>query len=227
MLEKSVISIEHMNRLTAFGLLAVGLMLIFYALEERSPMFVAAFAGSCLMASVYGFVQGAWPFGLVEGVWSLVAIRRWKKARIKPTPAPVPCPNNVDYFFAELKTIAQEAGRGDYRFRSDDGGYRGSAQFVIDSPRRIEIHRLWTLQPGQGNGSIILRILCDLADRHHIELMLRVLPIGRIPGPMTPDQLFAWYQRYGFVGTRQKLIRVPRQVTQVAAQSCALQPATN
>jgi hypothetical protein len=70
-------AILHMDRLTAFGLIAVGLMLLFYTLEDRSPAFVLAFAGACVMGSAYGFLQGAWPFGLVEGVWSLVAVRRW------------------------------------------------------------------------------------------------------------------------------------------------------
>jgi hypothetical protein len=64
--------------LTLFGLVAVSLMLAFYSLEARSPAFVLAFAGSCVMGSVYGFLQGAWPFGVVEGVWSLVALRRWR-----------------------------------------------------------------------------------------------------------------------------------------------------
>ena len=66
-----------MDLLTLFGLIAVGAMLAFYALEERSPWFVFAFAGACVMASTYGFLQGAWPFGLVEAVWSLIALRRW------------------------------------------------------------------------------------------------------------------------------------------------------
>jgi hypothetical protein len=66
-----------MDRLTAFGLFAVTAMLVFYALEKRSRWFVLAFAGSCVLASAYGFLQGAWPFGVVEGVWSLVALRRW------------------------------------------------------------------------------------------------------------------------------------------------------
>jgi hypothetical protein len=52
-------------------------MLIFYALEARSRWFILAFAGACVFGSVYGFLQGAWPFGLVEGVWSIVALRRW------------------------------------------------------------------------------------------------------------------------------------------------------
>jgi len=56
-------------------------MLLFYALEKRSPWFILAFAGSCALGSVYGFLQGAWPFGLVEAVWSLVATRRWWLAR--------------------------------------------------------------------------------------------------------------------------------------------------
>jgi len=70
-----------MDPLTAFGLLAVSAMLICYALEPVSHWFILAFAGSCVLASAYGFLQGAWPFGLVEGVWSLVALRRWWRAR--------------------------------------------------------------------------------------------------------------------------------------------------
>lgn len=66
-----------MNLLTSFGLVAVSLMLVFYALERRSHWYTLAFAGACLLGSIYGFLQGAWPFGLVEAVWSLVAIRRW------------------------------------------------------------------------------------------------------------------------------------------------------
>ena len=66
-----------MNGLTLFGLVAVTLMLVFYALDERSHWFIPAFSGSCVLASVYGFLQGAWPFGLVEAVWSGVALRRW------------------------------------------------------------------------------------------------------------------------------------------------------
>jgi hypothetical protein len=65
------------DKLTLFGLFAVTAMLVFYALERRSPWFILAFAGSCAMGSVYGFLQGAWPFGLVECVWSVVALRRW------------------------------------------------------------------------------------------------------------------------------------------------------
>ena len=69
-----------MGALTAFGLFAVTAMLVTYSLEKRSPWFVLAFAGSCALGSAYGFLQGAWPFGLVEAVWALVAIQRWRQA---------------------------------------------------------------------------------------------------------------------------------------------------
>jgi hypothetical protein len=69
-----------MTRLTIFGLFAVTAMLVFYALEARSRWFILAFAGACLLGSAYGFLQGAWPFGLIEAVWSVVALCRWALA---------------------------------------------------------------------------------------------------------------------------------------------------
>jgi hypothetical protein len=66
-----------MTALTAFGLFSVTAMLVCYALEHRSSWFVLAFAVACAAGSAYGFLQGAWPFGLVEAIWSLVAARRW------------------------------------------------------------------------------------------------------------------------------------------------------
>jgi hypothetical protein len=66
-----------MSALTAYGLFAVTAMLVTYALEERSPWFVLAFAAACVLGSAYGFLQGAWPFGLVEGIWAIIAVRRW------------------------------------------------------------------------------------------------------------------------------------------------------
>jgi hypothetical protein len=67
-----------MDALTIFGLIAVTAMLMFYALEDHSPWFVLAFAGACLLASVYGFLQGAWPFGIVEAILAGVAVYRWR-----------------------------------------------------------------------------------------------------------------------------------------------------
>ena len=67
-----------MDWLSAFGLFAVTAMLVFYAFEDRGPVFVLAFAGACALGSIYGFMQGAWPFGLVEAVWAVIATRRWR-----------------------------------------------------------------------------------------------------------------------------------------------------
>jgi hypothetical protein len=211
MIENALNKIEHMNQLTAFGLIAVSLMLIFYALEERSRWFVLAFACSCVMAAVYGFRQGAWPFGLVEGIWSLVAIRRWYNG-VKKKSGRVIERCNVGDFLEELGTLAQPAGRGDYTFPATEGGHHGAVQFIVDGPGRLRIHRLWTMRPGQGSGSKILRTLCDLADRHDVELLLKVIPIGRKPYPMDRDDLFTWYQKFGFEGSHREMRRQPRSV---------------
>jgi hypothetical protein len=67
-----------MDTVSLFGLVAVTAMLIFYALEDRSPWYILAFAGACALGSAYGFLQGAWPFGLVEAIWACVAVYRWR-----------------------------------------------------------------------------------------------------------------------------------------------------
>ena len=66
-----------MDSLTIFGLFSVTAMLVFYALEHKNHWFILAFAFACVLGSIYGFLQGAWPFGLVEAVWSTIAVRRW------------------------------------------------------------------------------------------------------------------------------------------------------
>jgi hypothetical protein len=71
-----------MDGLTWFGLFAVSAMLLTYSLEDRSHWFVLAFAGACALGSIYGFLQGAWPFGLVEAVWALVALNRWRSHQV-------------------------------------------------------------------------------------------------------------------------------------------------
>ena len=67
-----------MSWLTLFGLFAVGAMLVCYAFEDRSPWFVLAFAGACVLGSLYGFLQGAWPFGVLEAAWAAIAVLRWR-----------------------------------------------------------------------------------------------------------------------------------------------------
>ena len=74
-----------MSTLTAFGLSAVTAMLVCYAFEARSRWWTLGFAAACALGSVYGFLQGAWPFGLVEAVWALVALRKWR-GRASPAP---------------------------------------------------------------------------------------------------------------------------------------------
>ena len=68
-----------MDPLTLFGLFAVTMMLVCYALEDRSAWYVLAFAVACALGSAYGFLQGAWPFGIVEAIWAVIAMRRWLK----------------------------------------------------------------------------------------------------------------------------------------------------
>jgi hypothetical protein len=70
-----------MDGLTLFGLVAVSLMLVFYALEDRGAWVVLGFAFACALGSTYGFLQGAWPFVLVEVIWTLVALRRFALSR--------------------------------------------------------------------------------------------------------------------------------------------------
>jgi hypothetical protein len=70
-----------MNLLTAFGLFAVTAMLVCYACERRSTWWTLGFAVACWLGSAYGFLQGAWPFGVVEAIWGVVAIARWRRAR--------------------------------------------------------------------------------------------------------------------------------------------------
>jgi hypothetical protein len=71
-----------MDSLTLFGLCAVTAMLVFYAVEDRNPHFILGFAVACACGSVYGFLQGAWPFGVVEAAWALVAVRRWHRKAV-------------------------------------------------------------------------------------------------------------------------------------------------
>jgi hypothetical protein len=67
-----------MDSLSLFGLLAVGAMVVLYAFEDRHSRLVLGFACACLAASAYGFLQGAWPFGVVEAIWAGIAFRRWR-----------------------------------------------------------------------------------------------------------------------------------------------------
>jgi dolichyl-phosphate-mannose--protein O-mannosyl transferase len=71
------------SMVTLFGLCALAFMMVMYALEHRGRMFILAFALGCALSSVYGFLSGAWPFGAVEAIWTIVALRRWG-TRVEP-----------------------------------------------------------------------------------------------------------------------------------------------
>jgi hypothetical protein len=74
--------------LTILGAGAVSVMLIAYALEARGRVWILIFALACATSSVYGWLAGTWPFGVVEGIWALVAARRWYRQRNRPIPLP-------------------------------------------------------------------------------------------------------------------------------------------
>ena len=71
----------RVNAITLYGVAALTFMMLMYALERRGPAFVLAFAAGCALSSAYGFLSGAWPFGVVEGVWAVIAVRRFVAAR--------------------------------------------------------------------------------------------------------------------------------------------------
>ncbi len=68
-----------MDWLTLYGLVAVTAMVAFYAAEGRHQLYTLAFAGACGLASVYGFLAGTWLFGVVEAVWAVVTLGRWRR----------------------------------------------------------------------------------------------------------------------------------------------------
>jgi hypothetical protein len=67
--------------LTLFGVAVLTFMMLMYALESRHRGFVLAFALGCALSSVYGFLSGAWPFGVVEAIWTVVALHRYRRLR--------------------------------------------------------------------------------------------------------------------------------------------------
>ena len=75
-----------MSLVTIYGVVAVTFMMIMYALEPRGRGFILAFAAGCLLSSAYGFLSGAWPFGVVEAVWAVVAVRRFAGTAASPRP---------------------------------------------------------------------------------------------------------------------------------------------
>jgi hypothetical protein len=71
------------DAVTVVGVVAVTAMMLCYALEPRGRGYILGFAAACVAASVYGFLAGAWPFGVVEAVWAVVAFRRWQRGGVQ------------------------------------------------------------------------------------------------------------------------------------------------
>ena len=69
---------------TIYGVCAVTFMMVMYALERRHPRYVLGFACGCVLSSAYGFLVGAWPFGVVELIWAGVALRRYRDLAVAP-----------------------------------------------------------------------------------------------------------------------------------------------
>jgi hypothetical protein len=65
--------------ITVYGVCAVSFMMVMYALEDRGHRFILGFAVGCVLSSVYGFLSGAWPFGVVELIWAVVAVSRYRR----------------------------------------------------------------------------------------------------------------------------------------------------
>ena len=65
--------------ITLYGIAALSFMMVMYMLERRGRRFILGFAIGCLLSSAYGFLSGAWPFGVIEAIWSLVALRRFAR----------------------------------------------------------------------------------------------------------------------------------------------------
>jgi hypothetical protein len=76
--------VSLMTALTVYGVAVLSFMMLMYALEGRGSRFILGFALGCLLSSVYGFLSGTWPFGVVEAVWCLIAARRFALARARP-----------------------------------------------------------------------------------------------------------------------------------------------
>ena len=66
-----------MSAITLYGVAVLTFMMLMYALERRGRAFILAFAVGCALSSAYGFLSGAWPFGVVEAVWTVVAVLRF------------------------------------------------------------------------------------------------------------------------------------------------------
>ena len=63
--------------LTLFGSIAVSIMFLSYWTEERSKWLVLVFALGSALTSLYSGLAEVYPITVIEGMWALVALRRF------------------------------------------------------------------------------------------------------------------------------------------------------
>jgi hypothetical protein len=113
-------------------------------------------------------------------------------------------------FLDELARISRRINEATFAFQHDDGSERGFVQFICHPGKGLHLHRIWALKTGLGCGSVMLRSICALADRHGVDIHLKATPFGSKPYPMSREDLAAWYRRHGFEGPRWALARKPK-----------------
>jgi hypothetical protein len=125
---------------------------------------------------------------------------------------------DVEAFLADLLSVTRQHGAITFAFLRENSDPFGFVQIYRPGHGQILIHRLWAIDPGHGGGSQMLRTLCELADRHHVQIALTPLPFGPKPPPMSVEELNIWYHRHGFAGQSKRLIRKPAPGPRVQVQ---------
>ncbi|MFC0243345.1 hypothetical protein [Rhodopseudomonas telluris] len=77
-----------MDALGWFGLIAVAVMVLSYALEDHSVWFILVFAVACGLGAISSFLHGVWPLGIITAVWAGIALRRFL-LKLRPAAADV------------------------------------------------------------------------------------------------------------------------------------------
>jgi len=67
--------------LTIFGAIAVSIMFVSYWTEERSKWLVLVFALGSALTALYSGLAEVYPITVIEGLWALVAVRRFAQRR--------------------------------------------------------------------------------------------------------------------------------------------------
>jgi hypothetical protein len=115
---------------------------------------------------------------------------------------------DLDAFLQGLARIAEPVENLHFRFGEAENP-TGFVQLWGSADHWVQIHRIWTRQPNNGDGTRIMQALCNLADEHDVGIRLKVLPIGRKPYPLPRLKLKQWYERFGFAGKGWKVRRLP------------------